>query len=82
MTVQLAAIPHLPVYSVDGIDHVRDLGSSDPDLLTPWCKVAPSDRSAGTVNWRAGTRRSTGEHRHRRDETMLAALRTQLRPMR
>ncbi len=33
MTAHLDYIPHLTVYAADGIVHVRDLASADPDLL-------------------------------------------------
>jgi hypothetical protein len=81
MTLQLAAIPYLPVYRLT--ESIMSATLEARILISSlWCKVAPSDRSAGTVNWRPGTRHCTSERRHRGDETMLAALRTQLRSMR
>ena len=34
MTAQLAFLPSPNVYAVDGVVHVHDLASADPDLLT------------------------------------------------
>jgi hypothetical protein len=83
MTAQLTSIPHLPVYSADGIVHVRDLASADPDLLA--LVTGASDPEAVVQRALSTGARALVVAQVSVDtavvETSFAALETQLRAM-
>ncbi len=83
MTAQLASIPHLSVQSADGIVHIRDLASADPDLLA--LVTGASDPEAVVQRVLSTGVRALVVSQVSVDtavvETSFAALETQLRTM-
>src|SRR6267154_5498304 len=83
MTAQLASIPHLSVHSADGIVHIRDLASADPDLLA--LVTGASDPEAVVQRALSTGARALVVAQVSVDtavvETSFAALETQLRTM-
>ena len=83
MTAQFAPIPDLRVYSADGVVHIRDLSSADPDLLA--LVTGPGDPEAVVQRALSTGARALAVAQVSVDtavvETSFAALETQLRTM-